>query len=155
MGWRLAIVLAGLVGCRWDCDGEKEWFGEPEGVVKEARGCPGSEDGSGEKAERDEAESASLGQAFFADFRGGRGCEGLVETFGYVAKVAGDEGGDIGEAIDAAETGDLDGGHVGEDAGESHLREAAGEPAEDEDDKDLQRESEGNGAKAKTGAQVF
>src|SRR5712671_3110703 len=87
-------------------DREEKGFGEPEGVIAEARGGPGPEDGSAEEAEADEAKVACLGEALFAGFGSGVWSEGLVEAFGYVAQIAGDERGVIGEAVYAAEAGD-------------------------------------------------
>jgi hypothetical protein len=95
-----------------DGDGEEKGFCEPEGVVAEAGGGPGAEDGSGEEAEADEAEGAGLGEALFTGLGSGAGGESVVEAFGYIAKVAGDEGGVVGEAVDPAEAGDLEGSNV-------------------------------------------
>jgi hypothetical protein len=107
-------------------DSEEKGFGEPEGVIMPAGGRPGAEDGSEEEAKADEAEVASLGEAFFAGLWSGVWGEGFVEAFGYVAEVAGDEGGVVGETVYTAEAGDLEGGDVGDDAGECHVRKAAG-----------------------------
>lgn len=136
-------------------DGEKEWFCKPEGVVAEAWSCPGAEDCSAEKTETDETQGAGLGEATFADPGGGVKGQGVVEAFGYVAKVAGDEGGVVRKAVHAAEACDLDGCDVGDDAGECHLRKAERRPAEGEDGSYLQSQAEERGADAEAGAQVF
>jgi hypothetical protein len=116
------IYLSIRLACGWsrrcgtaegvDGDGEEKGFCEPEGVVAEAGGGPGAEDGSGEEAEADEAEGAGLGEALFTGLGSGAGGESVVEAFGYIAKVAGDEGGVVGEAVDPAEAGDLEGSNV-------------------------------------------
>ena len=117
-------------------------------MIGEAGSGPGTEDGSAEETETDEAEVAGLVEALFAGVgRGVRG-EGFVETLGYVAEVAGDERGVVGEAVDAAEAGDLNCCDVGDDAGECHVGEAAREPAEDKDGGDLQPQAKEDGTYA-------
>jgi hypothetical protein len=103
-------------------DGKEKWFGEPEGAVGESGGGPGAEDSSEEEAEADQAQVAGLGEAFFAGLGSGVWGEGLVDAFGYVAQIAGHEGGVVSEAVDTTEAGDLDGGDTGDDTGERHLR---------------------------------
>ena len=112
--------------------GEEKRFGEPKGVIAEAWGGPGSDDGSGQEAEADEAEVAGLGNAFFPDFGIG-GCGGVEEAFGHVAEIAGDEGGVEGESLDATVGGDLEGGDSGDDEGKDHVGEGEREPAEEEE----------------------
>jgi hypothetical protein len=124
-------------------------------VVAEARCSPCAKDRSGEKAEADGAEGAGLGESLFADIGGGIGGEGVVEAFRYIAKISGDEGGVVGEAVDATEAGDLNGGDVGDGSRKNHLGKAAMEPAEDEDGDNLQAEAEDGGADSEAGAQVF
>jgi hypothetical protein len=136
-------------------DGEEKRFGQPEGVVRKAVSGPGAENGSGQEAETDEAKGAGLGEAIFAGLWGGVAVEGIVEAFGHIAEVSGDEGGVVSEAVDAAEAGDLDGGDVGDDAGEGHLGEASMEPAENEDGDDFEGETEDGGADAEAGTQMF
>jgi hypothetical protein len=91
----------------------------------------------------------------FAGFGSGVWGEGGVEAFGDIAKVAGDEGGVVREAVYAAGAGDLEGGDVRDDRGERHVWEAGGEPAEGEDGYDLQCEAEKDGTDAEAGAEVF
>lgn len=90
-----------------------------------------------------------------AGFGGGTGIEGVVEALGDVAEVSGDEGGVVGEAVDTAETCNLDGASVGDDARECHLGEAVREPAEHEDGGNLQSEAEENEAETQAGAEVL
>src|SRR5437868_13255869 len=107
-------------------DGEEKGFGEPEGVIGESGGGPGAEDRSAEETEADEAEGAGLGEALFAGLGSGVRSDGLVEAFGYITQIAGDESRVVGEAVYAAEAGDLEGGDVGDDAGKCHFGEASG-----------------------------
>jgi len=134
---------------------EKKRFGEPERAISEARCSPGADDCSGQKAEADQAEDEGLGETLFADLRSGVWGERVVEAFRCITKVAGDERRVVGEAVDAAEAGNLKGGDIGDDAGECHFGEAGGEPAQDKDSHDLQCQGEEGGANADAGAEVF
>ena len=137
-------------------DGEEKGFGEPEGVSCRSAARPRRRGWLRARKQRQMRPRSRAWERPFSRVSGsGVWSEGFVEAFGYVAKVAGHEGGVVGEAVYAAEAGDLDGGDVGDDAGECHLREAAGEPAEDEDGYDLQCQAEEDGTDAKAGAEVF
>lgn len=136
-------------------DGDEKGFCEPEGVIAEVRGGPSAKNGSGKKTEGDKTEIASFGAAVFSGFARGVGKERVVDAFGYIAEVAGGEGGVEGEAIDTAETGDLDRSDIGDDRSKYHLRKGGGEPAEEEDRDDLDEQTEVEGANANLGAEVF
>jgi hypothetical protein len=137
------------------CDDEEEGFGEPERVVGEARGCPGSENSAAEKTETDETEVASFATASFASLSGGFGAESVIDAFGDVAQVAGGEGGVESERVDATEAGDLHCGNVGDDRGEGHVWEAQGEPSEEKEAHDFKQETEHEGPDAEAGAHMF
>jgi hypothetical protein len=111
-------------------------------------GGPCSENGSGEKTERDEAEVEALGTAFFAGFGCAGGVECVVDAFDCVAQIAGDEGGVEGEPVDAAETGDLEGGDVGDDRGEGDVGEAEGHPAQGKERENFEGNGDDRGAVA-------
>lgn len=122
--------MGGGAAEREEQDGYKWGFGEPEGVVGEARGDEGSGDGSEEEGEADGEEFEGFGAALVAE--GGVPGKEMVEgTFGSVAEIAGDEGGVVGEAADAAEGGDLEGRNEGDGDGEEGLGRRRREEADD------------------------
>ena len=91
-------------------------------MIAKTRGAPGAEDGSEEETEAEKAQVAGLQDAFFDGLGGGVRRKGLVEGFGYVTEIAGDKGGVVGEAVNTAEAGDLDGDDVRDGTGEMRLR---------------------------------
>ena len=123
-----------------DCD--QKGFGEPEAAVGEARSSPGAKHGACEKTKRDQTEVASLAAALFAGFARSGGNQGVVKPFGYVTEITGNEGGVEGEAVDPAETGDLNGRYIRNDSGKCHGGESIGKPAEGEDSHDLEHQTD-------------
>ena len=85
-------MLSGSQSIRvWQCgEGcgelrEKQRFGKPEGAVREVGCGPGSENGSDQEAEGDEAEIEALGAAFFSIFGRAGGVKRVMNSFDCVA----------------------------------------------------------------------
>ena len=132
-----------------ESDGEQQGQGEPEGVVGEAGGSPGSGHGADEEGEADEGELAGFGEALRAE--GGVGRESAVEeAVGEFAQVAGDEGRVVGEAADLAEGRDLQGGDERDGGSKEQLRERKREQASDGEGKDLERKDKEGGLTLRT-----
>ncbi len=121
--------------------GEQEGFGKPEGAGRIAVGDDRSEGGPAEERETDEGELAEFCAAKLAAGWAGGG-KGFEEAFGDVAEIAGDEGGVVGEAADAAVGGDLEGRDEGDGACEGELGRGEREQADEEEGDDLGREGE-------------
>ena len=98
----------------------------------EIAGGQGADYGSEEEGGADERELDEFGAA--EEARGGvLGVEVVEGSFDHLAQVAGDEGGVVGEASDAAEGGDLGGGDQGDDGDEGKLREGGRQEADGEE----------------------